>query len=384
MGREYIIPKKIISGKDALNNSGKYLSEMGKKALIVTGPHVLKLECFKSVEKLLESLNISYTVFSDITGEPTDAMIDKGAAAYKENSCDFIIAVGGGSPLDSMKAIAALVVNGGSISDFMGKTIEGKMPPMAAIPTTAGTGSEATQFTVITDSKKGIKMLLKGICLIPDLAVVDPYFSTTAPKSVTASTGLDALTHAVESYTSRKAQPLTDSAAMSAVKRIFEYLPQAYKNGSDEKAREEMSVAALEAGIAINNASVTIVHGMSRPIGALFHVPHGLSNAMLLPACMKYALSGTYKKFADLGRAVGLAKAEDTDKTAAESFLKGIERICEICEVPTLEKYGIDKEKFFDAIPRMTSDAIASGSPGNTVREVTEAGIMEIYRSLWS
>lgn len=384
MGREFIIPKKIISGKGALNDAGKYLSEMGKKALIVTGPHVLKLECFKSVEKLLDSLGISYTVFSDITGEPTDVMIDKGVSVYKDNGCDFLIAVGGGSPLDSMKAIAALAVNGGSISDYMGKTIEGRMPPMAAIPTTAGTGSEATQFTVITDSKKDIKMLLKGICLIPDLAVIDPGFSMTSPKSITASTGLDALTHAVESYTSKKAQPLTDCVAMSAVKRIFEYLPRAYKDGNDAKAREEMSIAALEAGIAINNASVTIVHGMSRPIGALFHVPHGLSNAMLLPACMKYALSGTYEKFADLGRAVGLAKNEDTDKSAAESFLKGLRKICEICEVPTLKKYGIDKEKFFDVIPKMATDAIASGSPGNTVRDVTEAAVMEIYRSLWN
>ena len=172
---------------------------MGKKAFIVTGKHVKKLECFTQVMGFLDKNGIQYTVYSGITGEPDDKMIDEGVKLYKREKCDFLIAVGGGSPMDSMKAIAAHVTNEGKISDYMGKTITGKIPPMAAIPTTAGTGSEATQFTVITDSEKGIKMLLKGAVLVPELAVIDPVFTISSPKSVTASTGLDALTHAVES-----------------------------------------------------------------------------------------------------------------------------------------------------------------------------------------
>ena len=254
---------------------------------------------------------------------------------------------------------------------------------MAAIPTTAGTGSEATKFTVITDSETSIKMLLKGDGLVPELAIVDPEFSMSSPKSVTASTGLDALTHAVESYTSRLAQPLSDLFAVSAVKRIIKYLPTAYTDSSDAEAREQMSLAAFEAGVAINNASVTIVHGMSRPIGALFHVPHGLSNAMLLEKCMGFALDGAYERFAELAMASGAAESSDSDKQAAEKFLAKLGEICRICEVPTLEQYGISRQEFMAHIDKMADDALASGSPANTIKPVSKQDVIGIYRSLW-
>lgn len=254
---------------------------------------------------------------------------------------------------------------------------------MAAIPTTSGTGSETTKFTIITDSKTDIKMLLGGNSLIPDIAIIDPELTVSMPKGITAATGLDALTHAIESYTSKKAQPLTDSMAVSAVKRIFKYLPLAYKNGDDRKAREEMSVAAFEAGVAINNASVTIVHGMSRPIGANFHVPHGISNAMLLEKCLSFALDGTYERFGELARAIGAADNTDDDKSAAEKLITAIKELCRICEIPTLEEYGIDREKFFAVMDKMADDAIASGSPANTVKTVTKEDVLEIYRRLW-
>lgn len=373
----------VLSGENSLEGSKEYIKSMGKKAFIVTGKHVVKLDCFKKVEDMLNELSIDYYIFTGITGEPTDLMINDGLECLKSEKCDFIIAIGGGSPLDSMKAIAALYVNGGEISDYMGKTIEGKMLPMVAIPTTAGTGSETTQFTIITDSSKGIKMLLKGSCLVPDLAVIDPMFSIDCPKSVTAATGLDALTHAVESYTSKKSQSLTDTMSLSAIKRIFKYLPVAYNNGSDKKAREEMSIAAFEAGVSINNASVTIVHGMSRPIGANFHVPHGISNAMLLAKCMEFALDGAYKKFAELGRAIESATSEDDDKVAAQKFLNALVYICRVCEVPTLAEYGIKESDFMAVVDKMATDAIASGSPANTIKSVTKQDIIKIYKSLY-
>ena len=382
MGTEFNVPRKILTGAGCLADAEKYLCSMGKKAFIVTGKHVVKLDCFAQVTEILGKNNIEYVIFSGVTGEPDDKMINEGVELYKSEKCDFLIAVGGGSPMDSMKAIAALVTNGGKISDYMGKTIGGKLPPMAAIPTTAGTGSEATQFTVITDSEKGIKMLLKGAVLVPELAIVDPVFTLSSPKSVTASTGLDALTHAVESYTSRKAQYLTDMAALDAVKRIFRYLPIAYRDGSNIEARTQMSVAALEAGMAINNASVTIVHGMSRPIGALFHVPHGLSNAMLLEKCMSFATDGAYDRFAELGRAVGAADSSMNDEAAAKAFTAALGELCKICEVPTLSEYGIDKADFMAAADKMASDALASGSPANTIKEVTKEDILKIYASL--
>lgn len=227
-------------------------------------------------------------------------------------------------------------------------------------------------------------MLLKGAALLPDLAIVDYTNTLSSPKSITASTGLDALTHAVEAYTSKQAQPLTDALALSAVKRIFKYLPIAYNDGNDEKARYEMSIAALEAGICINNSSVTIVHGMIRPIGALFHVPHGLSNAMLLCKCMDFAKDGAIKRFAELSRAVGTANAADSDETAADEFIDGLFEICRKCGVPTIVEYGIDTQKFTSAIPKMTDDALISGSPANTRKNVSADDITAIYKALIS
>ena len=382
MSREFLTPKKIVTGKGAIENSIEYLVTMGKKPLIVTGRIVSELDAFKQLVSKLSEGGLECVIFKDITGEPTDVMIDKGVKVYRENNCDFLIGMGGGSPLDAIKAIAVSDVCGGKLSDYMGEEINGKFPPMAAIPTTAGTGSEATKFTVITDAETDVKMLLKGAALLPDLAIVDYTNTLSSPKSITASTGLDALTHAVEAYTSKQAQPLTDALALSAVKRIFKYLTIAYNDGNDETARYEMSIAALEAGICINNSSVTIVHGMSRPIGALFHVPHGLSNAMLLCKCMEFAKDGATERFAELSRAVGTATEVDDDCTAADKFIAGLFEVCRKCEVPTISEYGIDINKFLDLIPKMTADALLSGSPANTRKNVSEDDIEAIYKAL--
>ncbi len=379
----FAVPAHILTGKDALAEAVPYMKECGRRALIVTGKHVGKSPMMYLLKKALMEAGITYDVFDGITGEPADQMIEEGVKQFRKSESEFVIGIGGGSPLDSAKAIAAMAVNEGTIADYNGKEITGKLPGIVAIPTTAGTGSEATKFTIITDQKNDIKMLLKGDCLLPDVAVVASDFSTDMPKSVTAATGLDALTHAVEAYTSKKAFPLTDVFAVSAVRRIMKYLPTAYRNGYDVKAREEMSLAALEGGICINNSSVTLVHGMSRPIGALFHVPHGLSNAMLLKECLGFALDGACERFADLGRAVGAASAHDEDPAAAAAFLREIEKLCRICEVPTLREYGIKEAEFLPAIEKMAEDAIASGSPGNTRKPVSKEDCMHLYRKIY-
>lgn len=379
----FVIPNHTVVGTNVLGEAAPLLKKMGNKAFIVTGRHVAVSDMMKQLTALLDENGIDCVIFDGITGEPTDTMIENGVEMLKSSGCDFIIGIGGGSPLDSAKAIAAMAVNEGSIADYNGKEITGEILPLAAIPTTAGTGSEATKFTVITDSEKGIKMLLKGDVLVPKLAIVDSSFTVGAPKSVTSSTGLDALTHAVEAYTSRKAFSMTDTLAVSAVKRIMKYLPIAYKEPDNSLAREQMSIAALEAGICINNSSVTIVHGMSRPIGALFHVPHGMSNAMLLKECLSFAVSGAYEKFANLGRETGVASDSDSDETAAEKFIDSLQSICDVCEIPTLEQYGIDRDEYYSKISKMATDAVASGSPANTVKEVTVDDCIEIYKKLY-
>lgn len=383
MAREFIVPGQIMTGAGALDMAAQTLGAMGKKALIVTDEVMIKLGNCAKVEEALKSQNVAYAIFSGVTGEPTDKMIEAGLSVYQEEKCDFLVGLGGGSALDSMKAIGVLAGYAGKISDFMGKVIETPMPPMAAIPTTAGTGSEATQFTIITDTEKDVKMLLKGKCLMPGLAVIDPQFTMTAPPKITASTGLDALCHAVEAYTSRKAQAMSDTFALSAVKRIFRYLPTAFHDGSNEEARVEMSVAALEAGIAFNNASVTLIHGMSRPIGALFHVPHGLSNAMLMKVCLSFALEGAYDRFAVLGQAVGAADGQDPDQVAAQKFLAALGTLTKELETPTPAEYGISREEFFAVIPKMAHDAMDSGSPQNTRKEMTRADVEQMYKDLW-
>lgn len=379
----FVIPNHTVVGTNVLCEAAPLLKKMGNKAFIVTGKHVAVSDMMKQLTALLDENGIDCVIFDGITGEPTDTMIENGVEMLKSSGCDFIIGIGGGSPLDSAKAIAAMAVNEGSIADYNGKEITGEILPLAAIPTTAGTGSEATKFTVITDSEKGIKMLLKGDVLVPKLAIVDSSFTVGAPKSVTSATGLDALTHAVEAYTSRKAFSMTDTLAVSAVKRIMKYLPIAYKEPDNSLAREQMSIAALEAGICINNSSVTIVHGMSRPIGALFHVPHGMSNAMLLKECLSFAVSGAYEKFANLGRETGVASDSDSDETAAEKFIDSLQSICDVCEIPTLEQYGIDRDEYYSKISKMATDAVASGSPANTVKEVTVDDCIEIYKKLY-
>lgn len=383
MAREFNIPGQIINGSGALDMAESVLAQFGKKAMIVTDKVMIQLGNCEKVESALKNQGVDYSIYSEIVGEPTDKMIEAGLAQYKAENCDFLIALGGGSPIDSMKAIASLVADGGNISDYMGKEINVDMPPIIAIPTTAGTGSEATQFTIITDTKRDIKMLLKGKVLMPQLAIIDPQFTMTAPPKITAATGLDALCHAVEAYTSRKAQAMSDTFALSAVKRIFRYLPVAFHDGQNEEARIQMSVAALEAGIAFNNASVTLIHGMSRPIGALFHVAHGLSNAMLMKECLSFALEGAYDRFAELGRAIGAADHEDSDQEASKKFLQAVVALTDELETPTLEQFGIDKEEFFKVIKKMAGDAMESGSPQNTQREITQADVEKMYRNLW-
>ena len=383
MGYRFKTAGQAFFGEDALEMAGPVLGSMGKKALIVTGKIVTKSGMTAVLTDELDKQGVKYSIFSDLPGEPDDLMVKAGAALYEKEGCDFIIGLGGGTPLDSAKAIGMYVTNHEDFIDLVGKNAAGDFPPLAAIPTTAGTGSEVTKFICLTDSASDTKILLGGDDLIPDLAIINPAFTLSAPGSVTAATGMDALTHAVESYTSRKGNPVTDLYAEDAIKKIFTYLPAAYKDGSDKEARSQMAIAAYEAGVCINNASVTLVHGMSRPIGALFHVPHGISNAMLIGECLTFALEGCPDRFAALARLIGKADESADDKKAAKIFIDAIKELADTLDIPTLEGYGIDREAFFEKMPKMAKDAITSGSPANTIRPVSEQDVLDIYAKLW-
>ena len=383
MGYQLTYPKSTYIGQSALKDSAQKLKSFGEKALVISGKHVSKTEAFLELIKVLEENQTEYVVHTGITGEPTLSMIEDAAKCYQNNMCDYVIGIGGGSVLDSVKAVVVMNKYGADLTQFAGKEISGPFPGMILIPTTAGTGSEATKFTIITDTQRNVKMLLKGDDLIPDMAIIDPDFTKTSPADITAYTGMDALTHAIEAFTSKKANDYTDLFALSAIKRIFRYLPIAFEQGDHEEARLQMSLAAYEAGICINNASVTLVHGMSRPIGALFHVPHGLSNAMLIHDCLSFAIDGCPEKFGRLGKLIGVADDEMDDKKAAVFFIKALEELCRKLKIPTLAEYGIEREEFESRVKKMSADAIASGSPGNTIRTMTQEDLIKIYKGLW-
>lgn len=364
MAFQVLMPEKSIIGLDAVRLAKDDIRLLGKNALVISGKIVEKSGIVGTLTQVLSETGIDYTVFTGISGEPDDKMIQAAKLVFDEAGCDMVIGIGGGSPQDSAKAVSAL-------SGYV---------PIILIPTTAGSGSEATKFYCVTETSTDTKKLITDERVIPSLAVIDPSLGVTAPKSVTAATGMDALTHAVEAYTSKKATPYTDIFALSAIQRVFEFLPRAYENGDDIEARTEMAFAAYEAGICINNASVTLVHGMSRPVGALFHVPHGISNAMLLDTCLSFAKDGCTERFAQVGRVLG---AQGSDAECADAFFIYLRDLIQTLEIPTLATYGINREAFFDKIDKMAEDAIQSGSPANTVKEVTRRDVKDLYVRLW-
>lgn len=241
------LPRYQFFGKNAFDQALSEIVKHGKKALMITGNSMLKQGFADELKKKMEELKLECVIFEGVTSEPRDYMVEQGVLLYQENDCDFLIGFGGGSQLDTAKAVGAMLTHSGKISDYNGKEFKNELPFLVEIPSTAGTGSAATQVTIITDTHNDIKMLLKGSVLMPDIAVIDPIYSEKVPANITAWTGLDALTHAIEAYTSKKAFPECDVYALSAIKRIFENLPLAYQDGSNSYAREQMSLAAYEA-----------------------------------------------------------------------------------------------------------------------------------------
>lgn len=383
MANTFLVPPQIVYGENALSDGMKFVKSAGKKALIVTDSVMVKIGNVKRLEDELNKVNIDYYIYEEINSEPTDAMVSKGVNLYKEHNCDFIIAIGGGSPIDAMKAIGVVVGNGGEIVDYFGKEIPHATPPLVAIPTTAGTGSEATAVTVITDTQNDIKMMFLDPVLVPKLAIVDPFFTLTMPSGVTVATGVDALTHAIEAYTSKKSHPLTDLFAMSAVKRIYNNFLKVHNDPEDIHARSEMLLGSTEAGAAFHNSSVTIVHGMSRPIGALFGVPHGLSNAMLLKDCLLFIKQGAEDKFAQLAKELDFVDSSVDEATAADVFYDKMIDLLVTLKIPTLEEFGVNKEEFYAQLDKMADDALASGSPDNTRNTPSKDDIIQLYKKLW-
>ena len=386
MAVEILIPSIIKVGGGAFSDATNILKRLEvRHPLIVTDSMLLRLGLAESLRAQIEKAGMAGDIFSETVPDPTTDAVAAGLRAFANGKHDGLVSLGGGSPIDSAKAIGMLAANGGWARDYkVPNEIPKKGPIHLAIPTTAGTGSEVSRFTVITDSETDEKMLIAGASLVPNAAIVDYELTMSMPARLTADTGTDSLTHAIEAYVSRKANAFTDAFAMTAMKTIWAELPTAFHEPANRVARESMMLAATQAGMAFSNASVALVHGMSRPIGAHFHVPHGLSNAMLLPAVTAFSVKAAERRYAECARAMGVADRSDSDADAGKKLVAALFSRNQELEVPSPRKFGIGEEKYFSLIPTMAKQALASGSPQNNPRIPTSAEIEEIYREIWN
>ncbi|MGW5152424.1 iron-containing alcohol dehydrogenase [Rhodococcus koreensis] len=385
MAAPIALPRIMRIGGGAVAEIGEVVSSLGlTRPLVVTDAFLVSTGAAEQMIKTLESAGLTPRLFDGTVPDPTTDSLDAGVAAITEHDCDSVIGFGGGSPMDTAKALGILGSQGGQMRDYKApRTTTGPALPVIAVPTTAGSGSEATQFTVITDSASDEKMLCPGLAFLPIAAVIDYELTVSMPPRLTADTGVDALTHAIEAYVSRKANPFADSLALTAIATIGRVLRRAYTDGTDVEAREQMMLAATQAGIAFSNSSVALVHGMSRPIGAHFHVAHGLSNAMLFPAVTAFSVTAAESRYADCARALGVATAGDTDAVAAQNLVAALRELCRDVAVPTPKAYGIDKARWDELIPLMAAQALASGSPNNNPLVPTDAEIRDLYAQIY-
>ena len=385
MAIEVLFPSIIKIGGGAIAEAAAILKRLEvSRPMIVTDAYLMRSGLADALRHQLEKAGIAGGIFSETVPDPTTNAVAAGLQTFSRGGHDSLVSLGGGSPIDTAKAIGMLAANGGHPRDYkVPNEIPKKGPLHLAIPTTAGTGSEVTRFTVITDSETDEKMLIAGATLVPSAAIVDFELTMSMPARLTADTGTDSLTHAIEAHVSRKANAFADTFAMAAMKTIWAELPTAFHEPGNRRAREAMMLAATQAGMAFSNASVALVHGMSRPIGAHFHVPHGLSNAMLLPAVTAFSVSAAEDRYAECARTMHVADPSDSDSDAGRKLVTALFKRNEELEVPTPKKYGIPEDRYFSLIPTMARQALASGSPQNNPRIPTSDEIEDIYRQIW-
>jgi alcohol dehydrogenase class IV len=354
--------------------------------LVVTDPFMVSSRHVQHCLEPLAAAGIAVTVFSDTVPDPTDTVIEAGVAELSRSNFDCLIGFGGGSPIDTAKAMAILAAGAGSkMRDYKVPVAADKGAlPVIAIPTTAGTGSECTRFTVITDTERDEKMLIAGLGALPLAAIVDYELTYSVPPRTTADTGVDSLTHALEAFVSKRANPFSDALAVSAMALIGRHIRTAYAEPRNAAAREGMMLGATQAGLAFSNASVALVHGMSRPIGAHFHVPHGLSNAMLLPAITRFSVDAAQDRYAEAARRIGFADERDGDAPAAAKLVAGLEALNKELSVPSPAEYGIDEGVWSGKMDLMAEQALASGSPANNPRVPDKSEIVALYREVWT
>ncbi|MCD8550434.1 MAG: L-threonine dehydrogenase [Shewanella xiamenensis] len=378
MAAKFFIPSVNVLGKGAVDDAIGDIKTLGfKHALIVTDKPLVNIGLVGEVVEKLGQNGITSTVFDGVQPNPTVGNVEAGLALLKANQCDFVISLGGGSPHDCAKGIALVATNGGSIKDYEGldKSTKPQLP-LVAINTTAGTASEMTRFCIITDEARHIKMAIVDKHTTPLLSVNDPELMLKKPASLTAATGMDALTHAVEAYVSIAANPITDACAIKAIELIQGNLVNAVKQGQDIEAREQMAYAQFLAGMAFNNASLGYVHAMAHQLGGFYDLPHGVCNALLLPHVQEYNAKVVPHRLKDIAKAMGVDVANMTDEQGAAAAITAIKALSVAVNIPeNLTLLGVKAED----IPTLAENALKDACGFTNPKQATHEEICQIF-----
>lgn len=382
MSTYYFLPTRNVFGEGSVNEAGDLAKTLGiKKIMIVTDGFLAKSGMAERIQKIYQSAGVEAHIFGGAEPNPTDKNVEAGLKEFKRSKCDGIVSLGGGSSHDCAKGIGLVAANGGKIHDYEGiDKSSNEMTPLMAINTTAGTASEITRFCIITDTSRKVKMAIVDWRVTPKIAVNDPELMVGMPPSLTAATGMDALTHAIEAYVSTAANPLTDSAALTAITMITQYLPKAVANGDYMKARDKMAFAQYLAGIAFNNASLGYVHAMAHQLGGYYNLPHGVCNAILLPYVEAFNLISNLNRFRDIARAMGEnVEGLSTDDAAVKAIL-AIQRLSRQVGIPQdLKQLGVQPKDFAIMAENAKKDVCQLTNP----RKASQKEVEELFRKAY-
>ena len=379
--RKFLVPE-IVYGFGALGLAGRHTVNFGaSKVMIVTDPGVIAAGWTDKVAASLEQVDIAHVVFSAVTPNPKDHEVMAGVELYHREACDLILAVGGGSPMDCAKGIGVVVGNQGSICDFEGvDAVANPGPPLIFIPTTAGTSADVSQFAIITDTHRGVKVAIVSKMVIPDISLVDPETTETMPADLTAATGMDALCHAFEAYVSTASSPLTDMAALQTVRLITENLVGAYQEPANKTYRDHMMMASLMAGLAFSNASLGLVHAMAHSLGGAKNLAHGECNSILLEKVVGFNFSATPQKYARLADAMGvpLAGRDASDIAAALT-----DRLATLRRRLGINQRLSDMGVAVTDLPQLAAYASKDPCLATNPREASPEEILTVYQEIY-
>lgn len=377
----YYVPSINLMGAGCLNDLGATVNDLGfKKAFVVTDNFLMSNGVANKVLNVLEGAGIAYEVYSEVVPNPTCKNVHDGLERLKGTDCDFLVSIGGGSPQDTAKAIGILATNGGHIKEYEGVNLsKNKSLPIVAVNTTAGTSSEVTINYVVTDEERHVKMVMVDKNSLATVTVNDPELMVEKPASLTAATGMDALTHAIETIVTPGAYPVSDATALAAVKIIFDYLPRAVENGHDIEAREQMVYAVFLGGIAFSNAGLGNVHAMAHQLGGIYNLPHGVCNAMLLPYVEEENAKYVPEKFVSIANVLGYDVEGKSAKECAAFVVDSMKELAKKVGIPaTLGELGVNDVDFDLLAENAMKDICA---PGNPV-EFTKEQIIELYKKI--